>query len=417
MRRRKPAGKSGLTPERPSRPRRLLFILLYVAGLALFTEVAARAMVRLQPRLGGAPAGNGVDLEAAGKAIGLDPYEMIDPHNHSNWRLRAGLTMTFADVLEKKRSEGHLLAVQYLEKRAAELNVHPGNTAIAIDAEGFRGPEVDPGHRRFRILAIGDSCTFGTALGEEYPYPRVVERALGRAGREVEVINAGVEGYGPKNVLLRIEELKRLKPEVTTIYLGWNALFEETFFETAHGARKYSTSLRLLHDAWARATSPGGDARRQALAAYEKPKHPDRHAPEVAALEHYVPFFMPDLVRIVDAMAGAGSRVVLVTLPGLYTSTEAPDADALAKGHLPQFTDNPYVLARMAERYNVCLRELAAARHLEVIDLEAWSRTALAPRSAHFFDSVHLDEPGQGMIGEKIAAALLGSVPAPVAAR
>ena len=404
--------KPEVAPARGARPRRVLLILLYVAGLGLFTEMAARAMVRLEPGLGGAPAGKGDDLEAAGRAMGLDPYEMIDPLNHSNWRLRAGLRMTFSDVLEKKRSEGHVLAVEYLEKRAKALDVHPGDTAIAIDSEGFRGPEIDPAHARCRILAIGDSCTFGTALGEQYPYPRVVERALARAGRPVEVINAGVEGYGPKNVLLRIEELRRLKPEITTIYIGWNALFSETFFDTAYGARKYSASLRLLHDAWARATAGGGTPQQQALAAYGKPKHPDRNAPEVAALEHYVPFFMPDLVRIVDAMEGAGSRVVLVTLPGLYTTGEAPDAEALAKGHLPQFTDNPYVLARMAERYNECLRELARARHLQVIDLEAWSRTALAPRSAHFFDSVHLDEPSQGLIGEKIAAALLPDSPA-----
>jgi lysophospholipase L1-like esterase len=405
---------AGVPPPRASRTRRILLILLYGAGLALFTELAARAMVRLQPHLPAAP-GASVDLEAAGRALGLDPYEMVDPMNRSNWRLRAGLRMSFGQVLEKKRSEGHLLAVQYLEKRAAELHVAPDTLAIAIDAAGFRGPEVDPSHARPRVLAIGDSCTFGTALGEQYPYPRVVERALGAAGRPVEVINAGVEGYGPKNVLLRIEEFERLEPEVTTIYLGWNALFAETFFETAYGPGRYSTSLRLLHDAWARATAGGGDARRQALAAYERPKHPDRSAPEVKALEHYVPFFMPDLVRIVDAMQTAGSRVVLVTLPGLYTMDETPDAATLAKGHLPQFTDNPFVLARMAERYNECLRELARARHLEVIDLEAWSRTTLTPRSQHFFDSVHLDEPSQGLIGEKIAAALLKDIPAPVA--
>jgi hypothetical protein len=71
----------------------------------------------------------------------------------------------------------------------------------------------------------------------------------------------------------------------------------------------------------------------------------------------------------------------------------------------------------MAERYNTCLRELGRARHLEVIDLDAWSRTALAPRTRHFFDSVHLDEPGQELIGATIAAALLKEIPAPVASR
>ena len=406
------AGSKGVAPRRAPGRRRVLPILLYVAGLALFTEMAARAMVRLQPRLP-TPPGAGVDLEAAGRAMGLDPYEMIDPSNRTNWRLRAGVKLTFAEVLERKRSEGHLLAVRYLETRAAEMQVPADAPAIAINADGYRGPEIDPAHARFRILAIGDSCTFGTPLGEQYPWPRVVERALGAAGRPVEVINAGVEGYGPKQVLLRLEEFKRLEPEVTTIYLGWNALFMEPFPGPADGARRWSASLGLLHDAWARATAGGGDARAKALAAYERPKRPDRDAAEVQALDHYVPSFMPDLVRIVEAMQGAGSRVVLVTLPGLYTMETTPDAASLAKGHLPPFTDNPYVLARMAERYNSCLRELARARRLDLVDLDAWSRTALDPRAAHFFDSVHLDEPGQALVGERIAAALVGTIPSP----
>lgn len=407
--------EAAVSKEVASRRRRVLPILLYVAGLALFTEMAARAMVRLQPRLPN-PAGAGVDLEAAGRAMGLDPYEMIDPSDRTSWRLRAGVKLTFAEVLEKKRSEGHLLAVRYLEKRAAEMQVPADAPAIAINADGFRGPEIDPGHARLRILAIGDSCTFGTPLGEQYPYPRVVERALGAAGRPVEVINAGVEGYGPKQVLMRLEEFTRLQPEVTTIYLGWNALFMETFPEPGGGARRWSASLGLLHDAWVRATA-GGDAREKALAAYERPKRPDRDAAEVKALDHYVPSFMPDLVRIVEAMQAAGSRVVLVTLPGLYTMETTPDAESLAKGHLPPFTDNPYVLARMAERYNGCLRELARARRLDLVDLDAWSRTALEPRARRFFDSVHLDEPGQEMIGGTIAAALLPLLPPPAPAR
>src|SRR5262245_20677643 len=98
------APNRGVAPDRPPRRRRILCILLYVAALGLFTEMAARAMVRLQPHLPTAP-GASVDLEAAGRAIGLDPYEMIDPLNRSNWRLRAGLRMTFGEVLERKRSE------------------------------------------------------------------------------------------------------------------------------------------------------------------------------------------------------------------------------------------------------------------------------------------------------------------------
>jgi hypothetical protein len=96
----------------------------------------------------------------------------------------------------------------------------------------------------------------------------------------------------------------------------------------------------------------------------------------------------------------------LVTLPGLYAMDEEPSDLALQVGHLPTFTDNPYVLAKMSEQYNIALRNLAAQRGLLVIDLEQWSKTALQPRDQYFFDSVHLYEEGQAMIGLYMAQEL-----------
>jgi len=398
----------------PSRSRRATCFLIYVLVLVAFTETAARVLLRVRAHVEPRPAAAASpDPEAAARALGLDPYEMIDPRDPSNWRLRPGCRMTLADVLDGKRRDGHVLAVKYLEARAPKLGVRREATVISIDQDGYRGPEVDRSHARFRILAIGDSCTFGTILGEAYPYPRVMESELRRLGRDVEVINAGVEGYGPANVLARLEEFKTLKPELTTIYIGWNALYSETFMKEGRDLPGRSSALRILSDAYNKAAAALDTPQHQALLAYEKPKHPDRNAPEVAALDDYTPSFMPQLARVVDGLQSIGSRVALVTLPGLYVMNEAPDARTLEKGHLPPFTDNPYVLARMAERYNDCVRELGRARGLQVIDLEAWGRRALEPRADRFFDAVHLYEEGQRMIGAHLAEALEPDVPAP----
>jgi lysophospholipase L1-like esterase len=383
---------------------------LFEAGSRLVVTLRARRAL-LEEAAATTPAAQAgpdapADLDAIGRALSLNPYEMVDPRRPSRWRLRPGCTLTLSQLLEAKRRDGHDLAVRYLRERAGRLGVRDDEVVLRIDAAGYRGPEVDPAHRRVRILALGDSCTFGTALGEQYPYPRVLEGALRRAGRDVEVINAGVEGYGPVDVLARLDELKALRPEITTIYLGWNALFDESFFEKTHGTARYSAGLGLLKDAYEQAMQRVVDPQERARAAVRREKHPDPAAPEVAALADYRPWFLRDLERVVAGMQSAGSRVVLITLPGLYVTDEAPSPRALAVGYLPLFTDNPYVLAQMARAYNDSLRSLAARQGLLLIDLDRWSRRALEPREAHFFDSVHLYEESQALIGEEIARQL-----------
>ena len=116
---------------------------------------------------------------------------------------------------------------------------------------------------------------------------------------------------------------------------------------------------------------------------------------------------------IVREMRAAGTKVVLLTLPGLYTSDAPISEKALKIGHLPSFTDNPYVFAKMTEGYNAALRRLAERDDVQVIDLESWSRSALTPRDRYFADTVHLHEDGQELLGaylaEQLAPALTGT--------
>ena len=68
-----------------------------------------------------------------------------------------------------------------------------------VNADGFRGPRVPrertPGVPR--VVALGDSFTWGTGVQEDGTWPRQLERALEarRVGSEVEVLNWGVEAY------------------------------------------------------------------------------------------------------------------------------------------------------------------------------------------------------------------------------
>ncbi len=403
---------------------RIVFIALCVGVLAGLLEGGARLWYAVRGRLswrprpaaaaavGARPAPTAAEIEAAGRALDLDPYEIADLSQPRHWRLRAGYRATVREVLDAKRREGRVLAVRYIEKRAPELGIAPDDVAIAINDDGFRGPPLDRAHARFRILSLGDSCTFGTFLSQEFGYPRALERELSRRGFAVEAINAGVEAYVPRNDLLRLDEFRALRPEITTIYLGWNALWGERFLEEVTRPGRALKSVRLFGEAYERARQTFGDRNRQAIEDYARPKHPNRNAPEVRLLDAFTPSFMPDMTMIIEGMQAAGSRVVLLTLPGLYAMDEDPSPRALEIGHLPTFTDNPFVLARMAERYNEALRDLARERGCDLIDLAGWSREALRPRDAQFLDSVHLVETAQEKLGLHLAEALAPLLPA-----
>jgi lysophospholipase L1-like esterase len=74
-----------------------------------------------------------------------------------------------------------------------------GQKHVRINSHGLRDREFaqvkPPG--TVRILALGDSCTYGWGVGQEETYAKVLERKLNRngGGERYEVINAGVIGY------------------------------------------------------------------------------------------------------------------------------------------------------------------------------------------------------------------------------
>lgn len=73
-------------------------------------------------------------------------------------------------------------------------------TWYQINQLGLRGPPVGAGASGdgYRIVALGDSCTFGKGVAESDTWPRQLERLLGEAlpaSGPVVVANMGVNGY------------------------------------------------------------------------------------------------------------------------------------------------------------------------------------------------------------------------------
>jgi lysophospholipase L1-like esterase len=64
------------------------------------------------------------------------------------------------------------------------------DTAVATNREGLRGPEIGP-KSGLRILALGDSFTFGVGAQQDETWPARLEQIL-----RAQVLNAGAPGFG-----------------------------------------------------------------------------------------------------------------------------------------------------------------------------------------------------------------------------
>jgi len=93
-----------------------------------------------------------------------------------------------------------------------------------INSLGLRGPEIEdsPG---YRVIALGNSCTFGWGVAYRNTWPYLLLQALNERfpSKKIEVINAGVPGYSSyQGKIYFARELINLKPDMLLIMFGWN---------------------------------------------------------------------------------------------------------------------------------------------------------------------------------------------------
>jgi hypothetical protein len=276
----------------------------------------------------------------------LQPHEMEDRNHPGNWLLRPGATVTLREAIEQKGVSGLENRVPLLVESARRLGIGEQDIIMRVNSRGYKGPEIDARHSNPRILTIGDTCTFGTLI-DWYSFPRSLERELERLGFPVEVVNGGVARYFPANAFTRIGEFKALVPEITILYMGWNALWDER--RAVRDLTDPSFSLRALRTLGTRWRSRSSDPSELQRERERASKELDPRGRAVEAMARYQPSFMRDVEKIVSEMVSSGSHVFVVTLPGLYRLDEIPISEALAIGHLPGFTNNPFVIAKIAD--------------------------------------------------------------------
>jgi lysophospholipase L1-like esterase len=95
---------------------------------------------------------------------------------------------------------------------------------MRINQQGWRdSPLPDAVRADLRLLAVGDSFTFGLGVDSTEPWPEQLEQLLGATpGRRAAVVNAGVPGYSARQMRQVIEGLlPELRPQA--VVFGMNS--------------------------------------------------------------------------------------------------------------------------------------------------------------------------------------------------
>ncbi|MEM7412320.1 MAG: GDSL-type esterase/lipase family protein [Myxococcota bacterium] len=120
---------------------------------------------------------------------------------------------------------------------------------VAINSDGLRGPEIGPRPERgYRVLLLGDSVVAGFEVPYEETFAALLESELSkRVGAPVQVINAGVRGYGTdQSYLFYRERGIRFDPDLVMLLHSDNDTRNNM---TLHRSRRvFSKPALVLHE-------------------------------------------------------------------------------------------------------------------------------------------------------------------------
>jgi len=93
-----------------------------------------------------------------------------------------------------------------------------------VNERGLRdGPLKKPSSFQKRIVVLGDSMTFGHGVNQDETFPNQLEALFSMDGKAVDVLNAGVKGYGPdQSFKFYVTRLQDLSPNLLVFTLFAN---------------------------------------------------------------------------------------------------------------------------------------------------------------------------------------------------
>lgn len=281
----------------------------------------------------------------------------------------------------------------------------------ALNASGFRGPDIRPDRGQVRVVAYGASETFGIYEAPGQEFPRALERDLNEPAGvpEFEVINAGMPGMRVGSGISLLQDIAvALRPKVVLIYptpthyIGVTRPYcgRPVVMQDGEGERPTFRIAEKIKDrvkgslprSWLSALRSAG------IAWTMRGRQPlDHVAPESLAA------FETDLRCALSAVKESGAVPILVTHASRFASTPRPDDDYWLTGWRLQYPEmRQSGLLSLEAAANAQVRSTAAEEGVRLVDAAA----ALSGDEASFADHAHFTDIGAGKMARLLAPAV-----------
>jgi lysophospholipase L1-like esterase len=292
----------------------------------------------------------------------------------------AGIKPNLPPVIFQGKDEyNRKIVVQTLPDPELLWRFVPGGTfqGAPVNRLGFRDREVEPakaaGTRR--VICLGCSVTAQGLPG----YPQYLHERLQAAPptpERWEALNLGVHGYSSLQGLRLFQRMQPLlKPDVVTIFFGWNDHWLAFHSDHSQMAVRMSPWLGRLYAPWQSKriftfiSTVANPARRW------RPG-PDNRAPRVPP-----DAYCQTLEQLVAAVRAAGAVPILITAP-----RRAQTAELFDKAYARSMTE----AEQMHDQYVGLTRDVARRQHVTLLDLAA---LFAGPECDGYFshDGIHFD--------------------------
>ncbi len=277
---------------------------------------------------------------------------------------------------------------------------------VVVNGDGFAGAElVEDGPDLWRMVAVGDSNTFGEG-SLEHSYPAALQRlvrAQAPPGRRYEVINAGIQGLDSQLALRRMRsKVLPLRPDVVSIYIGWNDLMKFDPFGSG-GTQALSRVSRAVDALWL------VKGLRKLMFLTIRPRvNPPAVGPSsrTGRYAKFVPeLYIANVEAMIREIRAIGARPMIFTLPTVvresFTVKDVQDAHVFFP-YYPSAYSVGDLLDLIAD-YNRTIERIAVEHDVPLVDLA----TAFAAREDYrklFYDTMHPTWDGNELIAREIYA-------------